>query len=250
MIALTRRVVSGLVGLLAQEDSPRRMALGVSTGMLVGLVPKGNLLCAGLCLLVIATPVNLGLTIAAAAAFSLLAPVLDPLTHWIGLQLLTWAPLEATWSWLYEVPFVAWTGFNNTVVLGSFALGLALYLPMYWFSRMTLAHRQATRVASESVTRRVDEPAPLSRPTGPLVLPATFGSNPDESPVEVELAPAAVSDEEHDGEELDREEMLGRQIHRVEAPHDGDRPHRAVVAPVFDSSTLPGAPHDTASLLP
>ena len=116
-------------------DTPRQLALGVALGVVLGLVPKGNLLCVGLCLLALATRVNLGMTMVAAVVFSLLSPLADPLTHRIGLTLLTWGVMQPVWDVLYNVPLAPWTGFNNTVVLGSLALGLGLLLPTYWVAK-------------------------------------------------------------------------------------------------------------------
>ena len=75
--------------------------------------------------------VNLAAGYAAAALFSLLSPLLDPLTHRLGLSLLEAQALRPLWSSLYDAPILPWTRFNNTVVLGSFLLGLALLFPVY-----------------------------------------------------------------------------------------------------------------------
>ena len=57
--------------------------------------------------------------------------LLDPLSHRIGLGLLHLTWLRPVWTWLYNLPLAPWTSFNNTVVLGSLVLGLALLYPLY-----------------------------------------------------------------------------------------------------------------------
>ena len=116
-------------------DTPKQLAMGIALGLVIGLVPKGNFMCIGLCLLAVSTRVNLGTTMLAAIVFSLVSPFADPLTHRIGLKLLTWELAQPVYDILYGIPFVAWTAFNDTVVMGSLALGLSLSLPTYWLSK-------------------------------------------------------------------------------------------------------------------
>ena len=54
------RPVRALLTLLSSADSPRQIALGFALGMLVGLVPKGNLIAVALVTLLFAARVNLG----------------------------------------------------------------------------------------------------------------------------------------------------------------------------------------------
>ena len=56
---------------------------------------------------------------------------LDPLLHPIGAFLLNLGALRGLWTWLYNLPIVPWTQFNNTVVLGGFFLGVILIWPIY-----------------------------------------------------------------------------------------------------------------------
>lgn len=119
-----------LVRLLA-DASPQRIAWGLALGMLVGLVPKGNLTAALLTIIVLATRANLGAAGLAALVFSWLGALADPLTHRLGLALLTSSTLRALWDWTYGLPLVPWLRLHNTVVLGNLLLGLALLLPAY-----------------------------------------------------------------------------------------------------------------------
>lgn len=116
---------------LAAEDSPRRISAGFALGMLAGLVPKSSLLSQAALLLLALLNVNLAAGYAAAALFSLLSPLIDPLTHRIGRSLLEAKALHPLWNSFYNAPILPWTRFNNTVVLGSFLLGLALAYPLY-----------------------------------------------------------------------------------------------------------------------
>ena len=117
------------------SDSPRQLAGGVMLGMMIGLVPKGNLIAAGLLMLLFAVRANLATGTISAVVFSWMASLLDPISHHLGQTLLGADRLQPIWAWLYDLPLVPWTGFNNTVVFGSLMLGICLAYPVYFASR-------------------------------------------------------------------------------------------------------------------
>lgn len=144
------RPLRSLSQCLTEADSPRHLALGVALGVLVGLVPKGNLLAPLLMTGVALVRVNLAAVACAALAVSWIGVWVDPLTHQLGMWLLHARPLAPLWTALYDLPVVPWTRFNNTVVLGSLALGLLLAAPAYWgtkplFARYLPAVRERLR---------------------------------------------------------------------------------------------------------
>ena len=127
---------------LTVDASPHQMAFGLSLGVMVGLIPKGNLLAVALMMLLCSLRINLAIGMAAAFVSTWAGMFLDPLTHKLGELLLTHEPLRPLWAWMYDTSVWPWTNFNNTVVLGSFTLGLALFVPIYLaskpaFNRMT-----------------------------------------------------------------------------------------------------------------
>lgn len=124
------------------QDSSRQLALGFALGMVVGMVPKGNLLAVLLMVLVAGSKVNLGTAMLGAFLFSWLGVLTDPVSHQVGLGLLSNESLAGFWTWLYNLPVVPWTRFNNTVVLGSFLLGLSLFYPIYRLAEPHFAHWQ------------------------------------------------------------------------------------------------------------
>ncbi|MBM3972158.1 MAG: TIGR03546 family protein [Planctomycetes bacterium] len=117
------------------DASPRQMAFGFALGVLVGLVPKGNLLAIGLMMLMCSLRVNLGVGLATVFVASWAGMLLDPITHRIGEFLLKSEPLRPLWETMIDTALLPWTDFNNTVVLGSFSLGLVAFVPLYFLSR-------------------------------------------------------------------------------------------------------------------
>jgi uncharacterized protein (TIGR03546 family) len=119
-------------------------------GLVLGLLPKGNLLAVSVSLLILGTRVNLPAAMLSALAFSLVGVHLDSLTHPFGWVLLRHETLQPAWTFLYRLPLVPWTSFNNTVVLGSFTLGLTLFYPTYVLSHAVFQRWQSIRTRGRS----------------------------------------------------------------------------------------------------
>jgi uncharacterized protein (TIGR03546 family) len=123
-------------------DSPHRLAAGFTLGMMLGLVPKANLIAVALCVLLLSLRVNKGLGVAAAVAFSLVGTWADSFTHKVGASVLASDTLQSTYAWLYGLPLGPWLGFHNTVVTGSLAVGAYLAYPTYWLVRTACCRLQ------------------------------------------------------------------------------------------------------------
>lgn len=128
--------------------------MGCTLGMVLGLLPKDNLLALSLAVLIFATRVNIVTSLLTAVGFSLIAGLLDPLTHSVGWSLLTYPPLETVWTVMHELPLVPWASFNNTVVLGSFALGLAMFYPTYRVSLLAFTYATTGSSAESDCGKR------------------------------------------------------------------------------------------------
>ncbi|MBM83554.1 MAG: hypothetical protein CMJ78_23590 [Planctomycetaceae bacterium] len=133
------RPIRFLVTALVEDNTPKRMAIGFALGVVVGLVPKGNLIAITLMMLLGFLRVNLGTGMVTAFIFSWIGMLLDPVTHMIGLFVLTHEALRSTWISFGDMPLAPWTDFNNSIVLGSFLLGLVLAYPSYRISEPLFA---------------------------------------------------------------------------------------------------------------
>ena len=125
--------------LLLASNAPEQLALGFTIGMVIGLVPKGNLIALSLCVLLFSIRCNKGLGLAAAVVFSFVGPWTDPFAHRVGLAALSWQPIQATYASIFKLPLGSWLGFNNTVVTGSLLIGLYLAYPVYWLTRIVFS---------------------------------------------------------------------------------------------------------------
>ena len=135
MLTLLLRPLRLLAQALTANDSPRQIAWGLVLGMIVGLIPKGNLIAISLGILLCSLQVNLSAGMLAAGVFSLLGMALDPIAHRIGAGVLLWEAARPLWTWTYQKPLGPWLGFNNTVVMGQLVLGLYLAYPTYLVGR-------------------------------------------------------------------------------------------------------------------
>jgi uncharacterized protein (TIGR03546 family) len=152
-------------------DSPRQVALGFALGMLLGLMPKGNLLVVLLSMVILSCRMNLAVAMLSTLTFSGVGMLADPLTHRLGLALLEWPLLRPLWTRLYSLPLVPWTDFNNTVVLGSFVLGLALLYPAYHLAWTVCERRRIKR--AEKAGSGGQEPVAQPENSTPEPSPAT-----------------------------------------------------------------------------
>ena len=124
---------------LILETTPRQLAWGFALGMVIGLVPSGNLVAVALITLFCALRINLAAGTGAIALFAWIGMYLDPVSHRLGQYLLTLESLHGFWTKLAGMKVVPWTHFNNTVVLGSTLIGLAAVLPVYFAIRPVFA---------------------------------------------------------------------------------------------------------------
>jgi|tagenome__1003787_1003787.scaffolds.fasta_scaffold20677511_1 uncharacterized protein (TIGR03546 family) len=124
---------------LLASHAPEQLALGFTIGMIIGLVPKGNLIALSLCVLLFSMRCNKGLGLAVAVLFSCMGPWTDPFAHRLGLAALNFEPIQATYASIFKLPLGPWFGFDNTVVTGSLLMGLYLAYPVYWLTRLLFA---------------------------------------------------------------------------------------------------------------
>lgn len=134
MFLIIRPIRLALKALL-EQSTPGQLAFGFAFGVLIGLIPKGNLLVVTLSVILAASRANIGVAAASVLVVSFISSYFDPVSHSIGHWLLSHPSLQGTWTHLYNMPLMPWTDFYNTIVIGSFALGVMLLYPLYRISK-------------------------------------------------------------------------------------------------------------------
>ncbi len=131
MLELIWVVIGGLAGLFLKETKPHQIALAVAIGLMIGLVPKANLIVLMLVLALFLLRCNLGYGILVAALVSMIMPRIDAMVDQWGTRLLQRPDVADFIGSLFQYPLFAWMSLNNTVVLGSFIMGIVAFFPVY-----------------------------------------------------------------------------------------------------------------------
>jgi len=148
--------------LLNSKIDVHQVALGCALGMMLGILPKGNLVALLLSMLLLSLRMHLGAAMVSMLVFSVVGYYLDPLTHRLGLLMLTNDLLAGSWARFYQLPLAPWTSLNNTVVAGSLLLGLTSVVPTYWLSKRGVSWLLLRTAANEAndMSRSEDTVAP------------------------------------------------------------------------------------------
>lgn len=129
---------------LNNNSHPGEIAHAICTGMLLGFLPKDNVLWFILTIIFLFLRINKGAFLLSTIGFSLLAPVFDPLFDYFGYWVLTFEPITPFFSNLLEIPFLGFTKFNNSIVMGALLSSIILYIPLYFLSRLFLKFWRAS----------------------------------------------------------------------------------------------------------
>ena len=142
-----RRVVQALVA----HDAPNQIAAGFALGMMLGFMPKGNLIALSLLVLLFSLRVNKSAGLAAAFLFSWTTPLIDQFGNKLGLYVLTTDRIQGTYASIFSMPLGPWLEIDNTAVIGSLLLGLYAFYPVYWLGYLACNwHKSRTQLAENS----------------------------------------------------------------------------------------------------
>ncbi|MDR2587897.1 MAG: TIGR03546 family protein [Spirochaetales bacterium] len=126
-----KMITKFLAGINA-NTRPAEIAAGIAFGFLLALQP--GMTAARLVLLALAfmLKINMPALFLSLFLFALGAPLLDAPSGMIGGYILGLAPLRGIFTTMYNMPLVPYTRFNDTLVMGGLALGLAAWLPVFF----------------------------------------------------------------------------------------------------------------------
>ncbi|MFG0289909.1 MAG: TIGR03546 family protein [Rhodopirellula sp. JB044] len=131
MILWTIKLINSLRKAIAGRKHPSQLAWGLAFGVLLGLIPHGNLLAVALVMLVLTLRVNHAMVALVGIAITMVAPTLDPTFDAVGRWLFASPRISENLAIAWQYPLMPWTDLNNTVVAGSFAIGLAALVPLF-----------------------------------------------------------------------------------------------------------------------
>ena len=195
MIMFVLKLLKSIKAAIAGRKHPHQLAGGVAFGFLLGVVPHGNLLAVAILLVVLTLRINHAMAGITAIGITYVATKLDPYSHRVGDYILSnenWSEqLTAAW----QLPLIPWTDLNNTVVMGSFVIGLVALLPIFMLTYPVFNLFAAS--AKKPVPKSSRRPESLHANQQEAALPQEAdASEPTESPEEqpaVEPQPAVAA---------------------------------------------------------
>jgi len=111
---------------LNSAQSEKLISLAVVLGMIAGFLPFFNVFTFLIFFVAFIIRVPLGLFLASWGVFEIIGALLDPLFATSGYYILTSSFLKPLWEFIYNLPFMRWSGYNNTVVMGGFVWGVVI----------------------------------------------------------------------------------------------------------------------------
>jgi uncharacterized protein (TIGR03546 family) len=123
--------IAKLLVSLNNNSRPSEMASGISFGLLLALIPAGNLLWIGIFIITFFLKHNISALLLSMGLFRLFISVLDPFLGILGETMLELTFLQSFFTSVYNTPILVYTNFNNTIVMGGFVFGVLLWIPVF-----------------------------------------------------------------------------------------------------------------------
>lgn len=146
-MSLILQQIFGFFKLLNSETGHNQIAAGIALGLVLGLSPTLSLQGFLVILLIFIFRIQAGAAFLSAFFFKFLGFCLDPIVDPIGRWVLEQSSLRPLFIELYNMPLVPLTRFNNSIVMGSGLLALALAPLTFFMARLIILKYRATIVA-------------------------------------------------------------------------------------------------------
>lgn len=130
------KLIKKFIKILNADASPSQIAGGIALGSIIGFTPFFSLHNILVFVLIVLVEVNITSALFSVMVFGMIGWLIDPLSNQLGYFLLVRSGgLTSFWTYLYNVPVLPLTRFNNTLVLGSFIVSLVLFVPLLIFTK-------------------------------------------------------------------------------------------------------------------
>ena len=147
------------------------IAAGFSWGLFLGLIPVGNVFWVTLFLVSFFFKVHHPSKLLCMAILKVFSGALLPIVDILGWEVLHIHSLQPFFTSLYNMPFVPFTRFNNTLVAGGIAGGIILFLPVFlavYFMVPLYRHTLAPKIRENKAVKAIKR-IPLVTKTKKLV---------------------------------------------------------------------------------
>jgi uncharacterized protein (TIGR03546 family) len=139
-------LVAKFFAALNANSRPGEIGAGLACGVILALIPFGNLLWFLLFIVFFLLRLHVGTMLLVTALFKLFIGFTDPLLDTIGVWVLTHPGLYDGFTALYNIPFVPLTRFYNSLVTGGLLFGIIVWLPLYFVGKIAVTgYRRSVR---------------------------------------------------------------------------------------------------------
>ena len=133
------KLLKQVIVIFQTDISPNQVAWGFALGAILGLVPNMFMKLV-LFIVIMMFRVNISAAFFFFFVYEILSFALDPLFDSLGYYILNINSLNGFYTYLYNLPVVPFTKFNNTVVMGSLVTGIILIIPNMIIAKKLLVY--------------------------------------------------------------------------------------------------------------
>lgn len=137
-MTLLLKQIFQLLKLLNSETGTNQIASGIALGFVLGMSPILSLQGIFVIFLFLFFRVQIGAVFVSAFFFKFIAYLLDPVFHQVGSILLEMPSLKELFTTMYNMPIIPFTRFNNSIVMGSGVVALALFPFLFLISKVLI----------------------------------------------------------------------------------------------------------------
>ena len=125
-MGLILKQIFQFIKLLNSDTATNQIAAGMAMGFILGMTPAFSLQTLLVFACIFLFRIQMGAAFITAFFFKFAAFLLDPLFDQVGAAVLSMEGLKALFTTLYNMPIIPFTRFNNTIVMGSGVVSIAL----------------------------------------------------------------------------------------------------------------------------
>ena len=114
---------------LNSSSNDKFISLAIVLGLIYGFLPSFNLFSFIILIIVFIFRIPFGLFLVSFALFKIIGHSLDTIFDNTGYLILT--SITHFWEFIYNLPLMRWSGFNNTIVMGSLVWGIVIGIFLY-----------------------------------------------------------------------------------------------------------------------
>jgi len=152
-MSLILKQIFAFLKLLNSDTGNISLAMGMTCGFILGMTPILSLHSFLIFLILFFFRIQIGAAFVVAFFVKFIAFFFDPLFHMVGSAVLEMESLKDIFTTLYNMPIIPYTRFNNSIVMGSAVITIALSPFIFILSQMLIIKYREKVVARFKETK-------------------------------------------------------------------------------------------------